>query len=178
MENTNKKIYTSLSIFIFISLFLVIFVICPLLNGIKKDSIELISGKNKIVTLEAQNIEAENFKKNYNNYRLNLEKIDQMFVDPANPVDFIKFLENTASKCNVTSQISLSFPKDYKKTNQNSVILQFYSNGNFSDLLDFSRKIELGSYLIEVESLTIRDSKESSGGKFIANFTIKVFIKK
>jgi hypothetical protein len=174
MKNNNKKIYTILAIFTFLSLFLIVFIISPLLSGIKNDSAELVLGKNKIVTLEAQNFETENFKKNYDTYKSNLEKIDQIFVDPNNPVDFIRFLENTASECSVTSQISLSFSKDSQKTNQNFVILKFYSNGDFSDLLDFSKKIELGVYLIEIENLTIQEAEE----KFNANFTIKVFIKK
>lgn len=176
MKN-NKKIYTTLIIFIFASLFLVICIIYPLLKEIEKNSKELISGKNNILTVEAQNIETDNFKRNYYSYKLNLEKIDQLFIDPRNPVDFIKFLENTASECNLTSQISLSSSKDYQDANQNFIIFQFYSTGNFLELLDFSKKIELGPYLIEVENLTVQDSEELSFGRFNANFIIKVFTK-
>ena len=177
MQN-KKKTYSTLAIFIIISLFLVVLVIWPILNGIKRNSVDLISAKNSIATLEARVAATNNFKKSYADYKTNLDKIDQLFVSPDNPVDFIKFLEDTASDCDITSQVSPSFSKDYQKSAQNFVTFQMNSIGSFSGLLEFSKEIESGPYMLEIESLTIQDSGGTSKvEKFSASFAIKVFTK-
>ena len=187
----NKKIYIISLISILVSLFLVTFFIWLLLRGIEKNSKDLISSKNDIFTLAARTNETENFKKNYGNYEPNFKKIDQLFIDPNNPVDFIKFLESTAYNFQITSQISLrpSFQNAQQGTGgiiKNFIIFQLSSRGNFSDVLNFVKKIENGPYLIEIENLTIGDSGASESGKKTAvssasknvdaTFTIKAFI--
>ena len=194
MKN-NNKIYI---IFTLASLFLVLFFIWPLLKEIEKNSKDLISAKNNMVTLGAQINETENFKKNYETYKPNLEKIDQLFIDTNNPVDFIKFLEDTASSSQITSQISLppssqGSQQGPKGTLQNFIIFRFSSKGGFPEVLNFSKSIEAGPYLIEIENLTIQNSetpasgapangvpnvsKDYSSRKVDAAFTIKAFIK-
>lgn len=179
MKISSKIYITSL---VFLLLCLIFAALCVwMLKGIEKNSRDLISAKNKIVTLKEQISETKNFKKNYDAYRPNFDRIDQMFFDSANPVNFIKFLENTADGCKITSQISL--PPISLEKNQISVIFQFFSKGSFSNILDFSKKIELGPYLIEIQNLTIQNTdekttlKDYSQRQVNATFTIKVFIK-
>lgn len=184
MKN-NNKIYTILFIFITISLFLIVFFIVPLFKEIKKNSEDMISAKGDIYNLERQIIEINNFEKKYEEYKINLEKIDGLFVDPNNPVDFIKFLENTSYESNLVSKIVLFPSTDPKQF----IIFQIVSKGNFLDLLNFTKKIENGLYLVEIENLNIKNQKQElektkseinknySLENFEANFTIKVFIK-
>ncbi|MCX6723259.1 MAG: hypothetical protein NT094_04340 [Candidatus Staskawiczbacteria bacterium] len=183
MKN-NNKIYTILLVFALIFLFLVIFFIWPLIGEIEKNSEDLISAKNNIVNLDAQINETNNFKKNYETYKSTLERIDQLFVDINNPVNFIEFLENAASNYNVTSKISLP---PSSQSSQQFITFQFISKGGFSDILNFVKGIEAGPYLIEIENLTIQDSRQNLDHKDIpqdyysrnvdATFTIKAFIK-
>ena len=180
-----NKIYTILSIFTFAFLFLIVFFVWPLLKEIQKNSENLVSAKNSIVALNAQAKETENFKNNYESYKPNLEKIDHLFVDQANPVEFIEFLENTAASSGITSQISLpSSSQNSEQAGQGSVIFQFSSTGSFAGVIGFTKKIETGPYLIEIENLTIQNSQEESVAKDYffrkvdAKFTIKVFTKK
>ncbi len=179
MKN-NNKIYIILSIFTLVSLFLVVFFIWPLMKEIKESSKTFVSAKNSIVALAIQAGEIENFKKNYETYKLDLEKIDQLFVDPNNPVDFIEFLENTSAVFQITSQISLPpVPRDSKQVTQNFIIVRFSSTGGFQEILNFAQKIETGPYLIGIENLSIQpDSKNQSSNEFNAVFTIKAFTKK
>lgn len=181
----NNKVYEILSTFTLVSLFLIIFCIWPLFKGIEKNSEDLILTKNNIVAFNAQVVQTGNFNKNYEVYRPNLERIDQLFVDPSNPVDFIKFLEKTATDYQITSQIAMPASNT---ENQNFITFQFFSKGNFSEVLNFSKKIETGPYLIEIENLTIQDSENPSDGypyvsenyssrKISATFTIKSFTK-
>ena len=188
---SNNKIYIILSIFASASLILAVFFIWPVLEEIGNNSKDLISEKNNLVTLAAQNNETDNFRKNYETYRPNLEKIDQLFIDPTNPVDFIKFLEDTATSSQITSQISLQpIPQGLHQSSQNFIIFQFSSDGSFSEMLNFAEKIEAGPYLIEIENLTIQTSEGPAGAspeniyndyssrKVDATFAIKAFIKK
>ena len=195
MKNINKKIYINSLIFALVSLFLIIFCVGPLLKEIKKNSKDLISARNNIVILNNQTIETGSFEKDYETYKSNLGKIDQLFIDPDNPVNFIKFLEDTAADSQITSKTSLltSYQDSQnasKGTPQNFIIFQFSSKGEFSKVSDFLKKIETGPYLIEIESLTIQNSEtDSKSGVVIfpnnyssrivnAVFTIKAFTKK
>jgi Tfp pilus assembly protein PilO len=190
MKNKNK-IYIIILIFTLLVLFLIVFLIWPLLREIKRNSEDLISAKNNIVNLEVQINETNNFKKNYETYKFDLNKIDQLFIDPSNPVNLIEFLENTASNSGITSQISL-MPYASSSSKQ-FILLQFISNGGFSDTLSFLKKIESGPYLIEIENLDIQDStkklqeltdrrsgtpEENSSRYVEATLTIKIYIKK
>jgi hypothetical protein len=194
MKNKNR-IYTTLLIFTLLFLFLIVFFIWQITKEIKKNSEDLISARNNIVDLEAQINETNNFENNYETYKPDLEKIDQLFVDPNNPVDFIKFLENTASNSQITSQISLPALSP-NSSSQQFITLRFISKGNFSNVLNFTKEIELGPYPIEIESLTIHNSDQNSiqnsgqttqinniaedysSRNVEATFTIKTFIKK
>jgi len=171
MKNSNNKIYITLLIFALVSLFLVIFGVWPLLEDIEKNSKELISAKNSIVVLNSEIDEIENFKSNYNIFKSNLEKIDQSFIDINYPVDFIKFLEDTASDCGVDLEINL--PSSDQQVNT-YLMLQLSSEGTFSGILDFTKKIESGPYLIEIDNLTIQNSQVKGE---MATFNIKAFTK-
>lgn len=184
----NNKIYITSLIFTLAAALLIVFFIWPLWQGISKDSKTFVSAKNDIITLGDQVIETENFSKNYESYKPNLEKIDQLFFDPLNPVDFIEFLESAAYGSQITSQISLpSASQGAKKTAQDFIIFQFSSKGTFSGMLNFAKKIETGPYLLEIENLTMQNSglkegevlpKDYSLRLVDATFTIKVFVKK
>lgn len=181
----NKKIYKIFLIFATITMLLAVYFIWMLFTEIEKNSTDLISAKNDIITLTAQINETNNFKKKYESYKSNLDKIDQLFIDSNNPVDFIKFLEDSAATSQITSQITLT---SSTIKNPTFITLQFISKGSFSGLLNFIKKIEAGPYLIEIENLSIRNSNEKDKAINIflnypsrnveATFTIKAFIKK
>jgi hypothetical protein len=171
----NKKNSTTIFIFSLIALALIIFGAWPLIEGIKKDSEDLISAKNDIANFNVQSIEIENFKNNYENYKTNLEKIDQLFINPSDPVEFIKFLEKTASECEVSMQVSLppSLSNSETELAPNFIVFQLSLKGDFSNILLFINKIESGSYLIESKDLTIQNQENKNS----ASFNIKVFTK-
>lgn len=154
MRNINK-IHIILSVSALISLILIMFFIYPAFKDIEKNSQDLISAKNDIVILGAQIEETKKFKEDYENYRPNLEKIDELFIDPDNPVDFIKFLEDKAEEYNLDMQISLSLLSSGQK---GFVSFVFSLKGSLPDVLKFLSNIEQGVYLIEIEKLTIQDS--------------------
>ncbi len=171
---SNKKIPKIIFIFSLICLALIIFGVWPLIEEIKKNSKDLISAKNDIANFDVQFSEIENFKNNYENYKINLEKIDQLFINPANPVDFIKFLEDVALKNEIDLQIAMPpITTSEIQSTENFIIFRLSLKGNFSDILLFINKIEFGPYLIQVKDLTIQNQED----KKTATINIKVFIK-
>lgn len=180
---TKKKTYIISALFGLITLVLIIFFVLPPLKEIKENSEDLLSEKNNIASLENQLNKIESFKKNYNNYKPDLEKIDLLFVDLKNPADFIESLEKIASDSNIKLEIS---PSSSEKEPENSVVFRLFAEGDFPDIIRFSEKLETGSYLIKIKDLTIKkaerksedkSSKNYSSGKVEANFSIDVLVK-
>jgi len=180
MDN-KKSIYTILLIFALACLALILCLDWPLLKEIKKNSKELVSAKNSVATLVAQNNETKNFKKNYETYKDSFDKIDKMFVDPDNPVNFIEFIEGVAQSSQITSQITLP-PRSSGA--QTFLMLQFISKGTLAGMLNFAEEIEGGPYFVEIQNLTIQGTedkgtpKEGFARSVGATFAIKVFTKK
>jgi hypothetical protein len=146
-----KKYFTALSFTVVI--LLLILCVYFVMDGIIKDSKNLVSLQNQIATLNVQTKNIDIFKKSYNDYLPNLQKVDQMFADPQNPLDFIKFLEDTASLSGINLQISA--PTFSKESGLNIMSVQLTLQGNFSDTLNFLEKIESGQYLIKIKDLSV-----------------------
>src|SRR3989344_2627105 len=155
--NAKNSIYTATSIFGLVILISILFVIIPLLGEIGK------------------------FKNNYELYKPNFNKIDQLYVDPKNPVDFFKFLEAEASYYKIKSIVSLSA----NLTGKNIQFINFKisTQGNFVDILAFLEKIETGPYLIKAGNLIIKKmpqadiSKKSNLEIVAADFSMEAYIK-
>jgi len=178
---TKNKIYIITVFFGLIILSLIVFFIFPSFKKIKSNSDDLFSKKQSISILKNQADQVENFKKKYNEYKPNLEKTDQLFIDLENPVNFIKFLEKTASDSGIESEISLS-PYSLKE-NESSITFQFFSSGNFLKILEFTKAMESGPYLVEIKNLIIKNSEVKNASKnnlseiVDATFLIKAFSK-
>ena len=124
--------------------------------------------------------EVENFRQKYEDYKVNLEKTDNLFVDSQNPVEFIKFLENTASDSQV--KLEISSPSFSKDGGSSLIIFRLSSYGDFSENLSFIRKLETGPYLIRIKNLDIGRYKDAKNLKEkLENikivFSINAFVK-
>lgn len=179
--NIKKDIYTISTIFGLVILVSVLFIIFPLIGKIKKNSDDLVARKASMALVESQAKEIEKFKNSYESYRPNFDKINLLYIDPKNPVDFFKFLEKEASYYNIKSTVSLSASPQDKK-NQ-FINFKISTQGNFTDVLGFMEKIETGPYLIKVEGLTIKKmiqgdiSKKSNTEAVVADFIMEAYIR-
>ncbi len=98
-----KKNYLSIAVFGIISTLFAVFVVLPLFKEIKAVSQNLFLKKNKIVYLSEERENLQKIENLYKTYQSDLERIENLFVDPEVPIEFIGFLEKTA----VSSQIKL-----------------------------------------------------------------------
>jgi len=184
---TNKKIYLSLVIFFVASFCLIIFIVVFLFAGIEKNSNEIPIQKQKLVSLEAKIESLEKFKESYNEINPNLDKINNLFVDPEVPVDFMSFLEKTSRDCGISINTTLISAEKDDKDLWDFLSFQINSISSFSKFLIFLEKIENSPYLIEIESLNIRKLSEediklkdflgSSVGDVSTNLLIRVYTK-
>ena len=159
-----KKNYLSIATFGIISTLFAVFVVLPLFKEIKAISQNLFLKKNKIVYLSEERENLQKIENLYKTYQSDSERIENLFVDPEVPIEFIGFLEKTA----VSSQIKLEISSmtraaarggdeqssaTTKKTEQepwHSLSVQLLITGSFSNFSKFLDKLENDPYLIEI----------------------------
>lgn len=164
-----KKIIVISIIFGIIVIILLFFVIYPLLSGVKKNSQEFILAKKELISFKAETEEFEQSKKAYGSLKADLEKIDELFINPDVPIDLIKFWRETAKDSSLSIDI---FPTSLGASETalwDSIGFRLSLIGSFSNFLKFVEKIETASYLIEIQNLSAKNSKQF--------LTIKVYIR-
>lgn len=156
-----KKIYISIIVFFGLTTVLIVFVIYPLFLEIKKISQEFFSQRQAFLTLEKKVENLEKFKIIFSEISPNLKKIDNFFVNPEIPIDFIRFLEKTSQDLGLSFEISL-LGSSLKIEKNPWPFFSFQLNliGSFSNFSKFLEKLESGPYLIEIQNLTINRLEE------------------
>ena len=182
-----NKINLSLVVFGVLIVSLIVFVIYPLFKEIKNNSEDLISKKQKLLSLEAKIENLGEFQSLWSEIEPNLKKIDQLFIDPGVPVEFISFLETAARDCDFPIVISPALPSKIEKDPWPSLSFQISSITSFSKFLRFLVKIETSPYLIEIQNLNARRLTEKelklkefeklSLGDIKTTLSIKVYTK-
>lgn len=180
MKAKNNLFITSLP-FVLVSFMLIVFLVYPTFQDVKHLSGEIASNKERISFLYMQNNELNSFKKNMSAYSLNLNRAEKVFMDPANPVEFVKFLEKAASSLGI--QVVINLINTNQGTNVPESAFQVYAVGNLQAMVKFSEQLEHGPYLLSVSRLSL--SKELEGTKDIspsastvgATFIVKIIDK-
>jgi hypothetical protein len=162
MENKNPKIKARI---IWISLFVCFFVLllsadCFLFFKIQEGSRKILTSKGDIKTANLQTKEVQKFMSKYSEYKPNLERIDKMFADPQNPLDFIEFLESTAFSSNI--ELSISPMTSVKDGQSKAISLSLTLSGDFSGTLAFLERLERGPYLISVKNMEAENTEKSA----------------
>jgi len=149
-----KKIYLSIIIFGSVSVLSVVFLLRPLFLEIKKMSQEIVSQKQALVSFAAEIKNLEDFKKIYPTISPNLEKIDNLFINPELPIGFIGFLEESAEQSQLAVKISPLPARKIEKELWPFLTFRIKATAPFPKFLRFLEKIENSPYLIEIQNLT------------------------
>jgi len=181
----NKSITYLLLIFsLLVPIFAVAFLAYYLIGSINSDSTTILADEGKVILAKEESVQLDNFTKKYKDYQPNFQAADQVFVDPQDPIDFIKFLEKTAADNNVTADINLvTNAKNSAGDGLPVLVFGIFSKGSFANILRFSEKLETGPYLIRMQQLDIQkntsqDPKDKSSlGDIAANMSIEVVTK-
>ncbi len=164
-----RKIITISVVFGIIIVILLSFVIYPLLKGVKKNSQEFILAKKELLSFKTKTEEFEQSKEVYRGLKTDLEKIDELFINPDVPIDLIKFWRATAEDSGLLIDISPTSLEADETAPWDSMGFRLSLTGSFSDFLKFLEKIETAPYLIEIQNLSAKKSMQF--------LTIKVYIK-
>ena len=158
------------------ALALAVFLIYPVLTDIKNSSEEILLKKSEIISINDQNRELDSFSKKYNSYNDNFEKVNKLFVNSKDPINFIKFLEKTANDSGISTDIKLDISLSDKGFNDWPVAISNISaTGEFLNILKFSEKLDTSPYLMKIKSLTIERSPQES--TVDANFLVEAITK-
>jgi len=162
--------------FFVVAALLVIFLVYPTIQDIKYSSGQILENKNQLIFAYEQSKAIEKFKDNYSSYESNLKKIDQIIVDPKDLLSLIKFFESSGLESGVDVTINL-VESGQKDTIKGLPVITFTisANGEFSNMLNFSEKLERGPYLIKIKNLAMSKSSENSKNNIIdGQFSIYV----
>lgn len=180
-----KKTAFSLIGFSAVSLAFIIIAVLPLFNGIKEASSEVLNQKAALAGLEAKSQNIQDFKIFHRTEENNLAKINDLFIDSAEPVDFIEFLEKESFKERLAIEISPLAPQANKDDAWPSMNFKLDFFGSFPDFLKFFDKLEASPYLIEVLNFNLRrlsaselkreELKSFLSGDIEATLLIKVY---
>jgi len=176
-----KKIQLTFVVMILVLGGIILGGIFPLIKKIKKQSKDLFFQK-RILEETLKKIESwEEFKKNYPLYRKNLEKINQGFVNPEEPIDFLEFLEKEGASHNLKLEISPVSFQEKTKGFLETVGFRISSTGDYQQCLKFLEKLETSRYLIEfvqleMEQITPHTLKKIKKGK-IGDIFFEVILK-
>lgn len=180
-----KKIYLSTAIFGTLSILLLVFIVFPLFKGIKETSRIFLSEREKTASLVKEGEGLEKMKDFYRNYQSDFERIENVFIDPEVPVEFISFLENNANVSQTKLDILSMAKKSEKGDPWPSLSLQLSVIGSFPNFLEFLEKLEQGPYPVEISGLNTRSltEKELGSKEFegifrpdtITSLSVKVF---
>lgn len=157
--SAKKKILTVSIILGAVFLLLFLFLIRPLLKQVKESFVEYRSVKQELLHLENKSMAIKKMERNYDkSLKKYIEKIDDYFIDSEVPVDFIRFLEETALSSGVLIDVSPLSSRASDTQTSMSFQIKITSN-NFENLFSFLERIERSRYLIEVQGLNIRGSE-------------------
>lgn len=158
-----------------------------LINNIRESYSILISQKRELLLLILQAENLLKFQQHYLIFREKLDKINEVFLDPETPFDFLNFLEQIAKEDKIPIEISITSPKEIKEDIWPSLSFNIFLKGSFSEILKFLEKIENSPYLTELESLkAARVTPEGIGkeelgiispGDVRANLVVKIYTK-
>lgn len=154
---TNKKT-TIISVFLgIVILVFVTLLIYPKVLQIKKESENLVFQKNRLTGLEARIKNLKEFQTTYKTYRLDFERISQLFINSAEPIGFIEFLEREAAASRLPIEITPFSPQELMPGEYwPSMNFRLAITCPFPNFLEFLEKLESSPYLIEILNLDIR----------------------
>lgn len=167
-----KKFIISTALFITVSAGIVYFMIIPAINNIKNTGNEIISTQqeadakyNKIINLKKLTADVKKIEPD-------LAKLQKIFIDKNNQLDFIQILENIAKKNNVDQEINIGYITD--KTEIKLVI-----RGDMNNLYDYLQDIEALDSYINIKNLSVSSADEADphsidNGEQIGNLVMNI----
>ena len=160
MMNLKRKKYYISFIFVFLSLVLILGLIFPLFNQIRKNVVQVFLQEQTIAQAETRRGEIKDLKKDYQRIQADLEKMRELFVDSQEPINFVKFLEEIAISSGVNIALTFLTRTEEEEDLWPSLSFRVSFESSFENFMMFLDKIESSFFLIEIESLRLNRINE------------------
>ena len=158
-----KATYIAIILFIALVSALVYFAIMPAFRDIKKQSDVIADYQKESSAIVMQSQKIEDFKIKYANGAYNFDDIASDFINTADPVYFIEFLEESAESYEVGLGVNIQSDQKRPEDSFKTASFQVALTGSFSGIMRFLTKVENGKYLVKVDNLSM--NKFSSQGQ-------------
>lgn len=148
-------LFNSLVIFL-----IIFFVIMPRVRFIKEKGDEILEKRR---FLEEQYIKAKNFRETNEDMNLvdeDIDKLDEVFVDYNEDLEFVETLERVADENNVEQEISLDSKKEGEESEFEKIRLEISAEGSFFNVLNYLVSLETLDYYINISSLDINKTSK------------------
>jgi hypothetical protein len=173
----NKKKLYALAMFFMVAIGVVVAgLVYPIMNGIKQSAAEVIITKDEILHADVQSELLSDFAFHYPYYEYDLLAINDSFVDLANPIDFIGFLEAIASSAFLDIDITLSDTMQKNNAKKPTPVFSIIVKGDFNNILAFVQKVERGPYLASIKKMTMQTEQDEAKNTIViqANIVLEV----
>jgi Tfp pilus assembly protein PilO len=153
--NIKVRIFITFLIYSAVIFLIFYFIILPKINFIKENG-KAISERR--IFLEEQYIRVRNFKQNNEEMKLvdeDIDKLDEVFVNYNEDLQFIETLENLASDNNINQKISLGKVESEGKDEFEEITLEISAEGSFLNIMKYLISLETLNYYINISFLDI-----------------------
>jgi len=157
------------------ALLLVGLVIRPLISNIKYSSENLVFQKERLAELENKSENIKKFQIAYGSRQANFEKMNRLFINKEEPINFIKFLEKEAKTAHLSIEITPVTVKTVASDFWPSTDFSLTLNGSFPHFLQFLNRLESSPYLIKLSNLNLDKPGQSANGDIAISFQMKVY---
>lgn len=176
MKNFNKT-YIIILACILAAIVLLCGLVYVIFGALRQASFDVVSEKQQVISMQLQDKQVSDFKAKYPDYKANIDKASQLLVDAQNPVDFITFLENTASVTNVNADITVgATAKTTGVGTQKPITFQIDVTGDFKSLLQFFQQLEMSPYLVSATNMAIKKIDKDASGKNALPGDLEAFV--
>lgn len=161
--NTKNKISIAGFIIAAVITCVIIFVITPGINGIKKIGEDIMQQRIDVENKYKKGQKLNKLTENLKIIEPQIEKMDRMFIDQNDALKFITSLEEMAEKSNVKQKINLMTAQKVPFHSYQKMPLQLSIGGNFIDEINYILNLENSDYLINIKLLEITAGKAEGG---------------
>lgn len=151
---TNTKIFLFFLFSILITVLIVNLIIIPKVNFIKESGHSIVERRK---FLEEQYERVKNLKQgkiDIERIQSNIGRLDEVFVNHEQDLEFIQTLEELANKNNVAQNISMSNAQKIKNEYE-EIILEINLEGSFYNIMRYLIDLETLEHYVNIKSLNI-----------------------
>ena len=174
MKNKKELILRSFLFWLIIPSLIGAFLIWLLLGEIKSEELKLDETNLNYVTVKQQLNSFDKIKKNFEFVNKEKNELESLAVNKEETLDLIKEIEKAAELANVKVKTEVSQDNPFKKIPQNTkareaakkaavssndIWLKLELEGNFKGILRFVKYLENGNRLINIQTISIRQSE-------------------